>query len=161
MPIHMLICIEVIQLAPQEPNKALQPDEGKEKSTKQACWCLGPRPRSGLKSIHSLMNSEALFLQYKFPCTTVKGLTLKRSSQSLAHHFKKIYVCIHEEAFYLLSWDFIKTLLPRGNSATCLTNLVIKAVSDGNYNPFFFFLLFSMSCCLNLQRHIKFTNKNW
>lgn len=37
MPIHMLICIEVIQLAPQEPNKALQPDEGKEKSTKQAC----------------------------------------------------------------------------------------------------------------------------
>lgn len=116
---------------------------------------------SGLKSIHSLLNSEVLFLQYYFPCTTVKGLTLKEVPKAL-HITFKIHVCTLMKRCPLSCLEILlKHYFPGENSPMRLTNLVIKAMRDGNYNPCFFFLLFFMSGCFNLQSHVKGTNKKW
>lgn len=89
---------------------------------------------------------EVLFLHYKFPWATVKGWTLIEIPKVLCINFTKKICLSHEEVSYLLSWNFLKILLPRGNSPTPLTNIVINAVRDVKHNPCLFFLLFSMSC---------------
>lgn len=75
-----------------------------------------------------------------------EGMNFERSTQSLTDQFHKKYDYVHEEVSYVLAWDFLKILLPRGKSPTPVMNIVIYPVRFGKYNPCLIFLLFFMSC---------------